>query len=185
MRWGAKLLQAQKAGRNGLRLARSRGSSAHETADGASDAIHRPGEEGARPVQRLNLRVRYSIVAKRERKKREEGGALPLDEVESYRVAGHLVLTSVVRRWPSEMPSHPRQLEGGISTVNQIIVVGPARNIKIKLAPHVFGLSENAVRSKIKRGDWLEGKEYTRDPDGGVWLIVEGVNRWVEKRTLR
>ena len=41
------------------------------------------------------------------------------------------------------------------------------------------GYSEEAVRSKIKRGDWLEGCVWRKAPDGRVLINVRGYERWV------
>lgn len=40
------------------------------------------------------------------------------------------------------------------------------------------GYSEDAVRSKIARGDWLEGAVWIKAPDGRVLLDTEGYERW-------
>ena len=42
------------------------------------------------------------------------------------------------------------------------------------------GYSENAVRAKIKRGEWLEGHVWKKAPDGPVLITVEGFESWVE-----
>lgn len=43
------------------------------------------------------------------------------------------------------------------------------------------GYTEDAVRSKIKRGDWREGVIWKKAPDGRVLLNVEAFYEWVEK----
>jgi len=59
------------------------------------------------------------------------------------------------------------------------ILVHPAGVVTIALAEAIFGLTRRAIEGKIHRGDWVEGQEYHRAPDGGVWVSVEGVTRWV------
>lgn len=56
--------------------------------------------------------------------------------------------------------------------------VQPADVIKIDLARLVFGLTRKAIENKIARGDWVEGRQYHRAPDG-IWIDVQGVKRWV------
>ena len=59
------------------------------------------------------------------------------------------------------------------------IQVAPARRVTIPLAEAVTGLSASAIRTKIARGVWVEGREYFRDPQGGVWIDLQGVQAWV------
>lgn len=40
--------------------------------------------------------------------------------------------------------------------------------------------SKAAIRSKIKRGQWLEGLEWKKAPDGRNLISIEGYERWVE-----
>jgi hypothetical protein len=42
------------------------------------------------------------------------------------------------------------------------------------------GYTKEAIRSKIKRGQWLEGREWIKAPDGRNLISVEGYERWVE-----
>ena len=59
--------------------------------------------------------------------------------------------------------------------------VAPAPYITITLAARITGLTEKAIRRKIETGKWLEGREYLRSPDGGVFISVRGYAVWVEK----
>jgi hypothetical protein len=36
------------------------------------------------------------------------------------------------------------------------------------------GYTPDALRSKIKRGDWLEGQVWIKAPDGGILIDTEG-----------
>jgi hypothetical protein len=49
----------------------------------------------------------------------------------------------------------------------------------ISLAALATGLTEKAIRRKIEDGKWIEGSEYHRDPDGRIWIDIEGVMKWV------
>ncbi len=63
------------------------------------------------------------------------------------------------------------------------VQVAPARLVTIDLAAVVTGLSAGAMRTKIARGFWLEGRQYRRAPDGRVWIDLQGVQKWVEQGT--
>jgi hypothetical protein len=62
-----------------------------------------------------------------------------------------------------------------------VIQVAPARRVTIQLAEAVTGLSVSAMRTKIARGIWLEGSEYFRDPQGCIWIDLQGVQAWVAR----
>jgi hypothetical protein len=62
-------------------------------------------------------------------------------------------------------------------------MLAPAPYITIPLAAMVTGLSEKAIRRKIEDGKWLEGREYRRSPDGGIFISIKGYASWVEKAT--
>jgi hypothetical protein len=42
------------------------------------------------------------------------------------------------------------------------------------------GYSENAIRSKIRDGVWVDGEVWVKAPDGRVLIDVAGYERWVE-----
>lgn len=58
--------------------------------------------------------------------------------------------------------------------------VAPAPYVTIPLAATITGLTAKAIRRKIEEGKWLEGREYRRSPDGGVFVSVKGFSSWVE-----
>lgn len=55
------------------------------------------------------------------------------------------------------------------------------KSVTIKKFSEETGYSEQAVRSKIKRGDWLEGELWTRAPDGRILMDMEAYERWVKR----
>ena len=59
--------------------------------------------------------------------------------------------------------------------------LAPAPYVTISLAAIVTGLTEKAIRRKIEDGKWIEGREYRRSPDGGVFISIKGYTSWVEK----
>jgi len=60
------------------------------------------------------------------------------------------------------------------------IVVQPARYVTVALAAKITGRTEKSLRRKIEDGKWIEGREYRRDPDGGINIDTKGIERWVE-----
>ena len=73
------------------------------------------------------------------------------------------------------------------AVIERTIVVAPAGSVAVatadvvtlELSLPVFGLTRKACEGKIYRGDWLEGRQYHRDPQGMIWLDVKGVKKWV------
>lgn len=59
--------------------------------------------------------------------------------------------------------------------------VAPAPYVTVALAAIITGLSEKAIRKKIETGKWIEGREYRRSPDGGIFISIKGYERWVER----
>lgn len=64
------------------------------------------------------------------------------------------------------------------------IQLTPASYVTIPLAATLTGLSDKAIRRKIEDGKWLEGREFQRSPDGGIFISMKGYTKWVEKATV-
>lgn len=62
------------------------------------------------------------------------------------------------------------------------VQVVPGRFVTIKMFSALTGITESAVRMKMHRGVWLEGRQYVRR-DGGVLIDMEGYERWAETGT--
>ena len=56
----------------------------------------------------------------------------------------------------------------------------PARYVTVNLAAQQRGLSPGAVRKRIQRGLWVEGREWRRGPDGRIWVDNKAVDAWIE-----
>ena len=54
------------------------------------------------------------------------------------------------------------------------------RYVTIEKDSDLTGYTPDAIRSKIKRGDWLEGAVWQRAPDGRVLIDLQGYDKWVE-----
>lgn len=61
--------------------------------------------------------------------------------------------------------------------------IAPAPYVTVPLAAAITGLTEKAIRRKIEEGKWVEGREYRRSPDGGVFVSIRGFQQWVEGAT--
>lgn len=64
-----------------------------------------------------------------------------------------------------------------------VIHVAPAAFVTIELAASLCGLTPKAIRRKIEDGKWVEGREFCRSPDGGVFVSMRGYERWVQGGT--
>lgn len=60
--------------------------------------------------------------------------------------------------------------------------VAPAPYVTVALAAIITGLTAKAIRRKIEEGKWIEGREYRRSPDGGIFISLKGYQSWVERR---
>ena len=63
-----------------------------------------------------------------------------------------------------------------------IAQVAPAPYVTVALAAIITGLTEKAIRRKIEEGKWIEGREYRRSPDGGIFISLKGYQSWVERQ---
>lgn len=63
------------------------------------------------------------------------------------------------------------------------VQVAPARYVTVEMYAKLSGLSASAIRKRIERGVFVEGKQWRRGPDGRVWMDTKGMERWVETET--
>lgn len=59
----------------------------------------------------------------------------------------------------------------------EVVQVAPARFVTVHLASTVTGLSVAAIRNRIDRGFWVEGKHYVKR-EGRVLIDLKGYERW-------
>ena len=52
--------------------------------------------------------------------------------------------------------------------------------VTIKKFSELSGYTEDAIRTKIRDGVWLEGKVWIKAPDERNLIILEGYHKWVE-----
>lgn len=53
--------------------------------------------------------------------------------------------------------------------------------VVLKKAAEVTGYSVKAMERKIERGEWVEGREWRKSPDGRRLISIEGYKAWVER----
>jgi hypothetical protein len=58
------------------------------------------------------------------------------------------------------------------------VAVAPARFVRPHRFEAITGYTVEAIQTKIKRGVWLEGREFVRAPDGNILLDLEGYYLW-------
>lgn len=71
------------------------------------------------------------------------------------------------------------------SANSALLTVAPAPYVTVALASTIIGLSEKAIRRKIEDGKWIEGREYRRAPDGGIFVSIDGFSAWIEGRSRK
>lgn len=64
-----------------------------------------------------------------------------------------------------------------------VVNLMPAPYVTVHLAATLTGLTEKSIRRRIEEGRWLDGREYRRAPDGGIFVSMKGYSSWVEKTT--
>lgn len=62
-----------------------------------------------------------------------------------------------------------------------IVMIQPTRRVVISLAAQVTGLTVKAINQKIDTGEWREGHEWHKAPDGRRYVDLDGYNAWVAK----
>lgn len=53
--------------------------------------------------------------------------------------------------------------------------------VVLKKAEELTGYTVKAMERKIERGQWVEGREWVRAPDGRRLVSVKGYQAWVER----
>ena len=53
-------------------------------------------------------------------------------------------------------------------------------SLRIKKFCELTGWSEKAVRTRMSRGEWLDGREYTKI-NGTILISIMGYESWVKK----
>jgi hypothetical protein len=53
--------------------------------------------------------------------------------------------------------------------------------VLIDKAAELIGYSRSAIEAKIARGQWVEGRQWVKAPDGHRMISLKGVQQWVEQ----
>ncbi|QDY49827.1 excisionase [Stenotrophomonas maltophilia] len=67
----------------------------------------------------------------------------------------------------------------GLSRTGAPANLRPVRFVTLKQFEALTGYTVDAINSKIKRGDWLEGAVFIKAPDGRNLIDLEGYEEWV------
>ena len=59
--------------------------------------------------------------------------------------------------------------------------VPAASYVTVALFANLSGYTPKAIRRRIERKIWLEGREYRKAPDGHVLVSLKGYQQWVER----
>lgn len=54
------------------------------------------------------------------------------------------------------------------------------RYVLISKAAELTGYTKRAIETKIARGQWVEGREWVKAPDGHRMISLRGYAAWVE-----
>ncbi len=52
-------------------------------------------------------------------------------------------------------------------------------SLKLKKFCECSGWTTDAVYQKIKKGQWIDGREYSKAPDGNIVVSIRGYEAWV------
>ena len=96
--------------------------------------------------------------------------ALPADERES--------LSQKWTKWVAQ------KAKVTLKFVTQSLNGGRLRWVTIKKFSEESGYTPDAIRSKIKRGDWLEGQVWVKAPDGRILIHKEGYEAWATSQKV-
>ena len=66
------------------------------------------------------------------------------------------------------------------TTPAQPLQIVASRFVTIELAAAITGLSAAAIRAKIAKAVWVEGRQYVRR-DGRVLVDMRGYEQWAER----
>lgn len=51
--------------------------------------------------------------------------------------------------------------------------------VRINKLSELTGLTEEAIRQLVKKGDWLKGKHWEKAPNGRLWFNTTEIQAWV------
>lgn len=52
--------------------------------------------------------------------------------------------------------------------------------VVVKKVVELIGYTDDAIRAKIKKGVWLEGKHWRKAPDGRIFFNLVALQAWIE-----
>lgn len=71
--------------------------------------------------------------------------------------------------------------EDGRRVVQQPVAVVAAETVRIRLGAAMLGMTVGACNAARNDGRWLQGKHWHKASDGGIWLDIPAIQRWVRE----
>lgn len=59
------------------------------------------------------------------------------------------------------------------------VYLAPDRYVTVAIYAAISGRSENSIRMKMKNGVWLDRRDYSKGPDGRIFIDREAIQRWM------
>lgn len=79
-----------------------------------------------------------------------------------------------------ELQTVPTALRRREAANTPMVMVNSARFVTVELAGTITGLGVSAVRKRLERGLWIEGRHWRRAPDSRIYIDMKGIEKWVE-----
>jgi hypothetical protein len=74
---------------------------------------------------------------------------------------------------------HRKSIQSGLSHNAASRAALEVLKLSSNITKRVISLPTKAMRRKIERGEWVEGKVWTRAPDGPILISISGFEKWV------
>jgi hypothetical protein len=55
-----------------------------------------------------------------------------------------------------------------------------AKYVTLKRCAELYGMTEEAIRQLIKKGQWRQRIHWEKAPNGRIFIKLAGVNAWIE-----
>jgi hypothetical protein len=52
--------------------------------------------------------------------------------------------------------------------------------VLISKLSELVGLTDDAIRSKMKKGVWLQGRHWRKAPDNRIYFCLPEIKKWIE-----
>jgi hypothetical protein len=59
-------------------------------------------------------------------------------------------------------------------------MMDPAPFVSIKKCAELYGITENAIRQLMKKGQWRHKVHFEKAPNGRIFIKTHAVNAWIQ-----